>query len=164
MLLVTLFSPNAVVSRIVLSLPFADVRMPKLSDRRIEQLALAAVDACGRAYAPYSRFEVGAAILMDDGQVIAGCNVENASYGLSICAERVAAAASVAAGYRKWRGVAIASIGGVPPCGACRQFLAEFGMDTPIILVNLIDGARSVCHLSELLPSSFGADDLPKPA
>ena len=138
--------------------------MAKLSDRRIEQLALAAVDACGRAYAPYSRFEVGAAILLEDGQVIVGCNVENASYGLSLCAERSAAAAAVAAGHRKWRGVAIASVGGVPPCGACRQFLAEFGLDVPIILVNLIDGARKVCHLSDLLPSSFGPDDLPEEA
>ena len=138
--------------------------MAKLSDRRIEQLALAAVDACGRAYAPYSRFEVGAAILLEDGQVIAGCNVENASYGLSLCAERSAAAAAVAAGHRKWRGVALASVGGVPPCGACRQFLAEFGLDVPIILVNLIDGARKVCHLSDLLPSSFGPDDLPEEA
>jgi len=140
-----------------------DVCMSKLSDRRIEQLALAAVDVCGRAYAPYSKFEVGAAILMQDGQVIAGCNVENASYGLSICAERVAAAAAISAGYREWRGVAIASVGGVPPCGACRQFLAEFGLHTPVVLVNLIDGARHVCHLSELLPSSFGAGDLPRP-
>lgn len=131
-----------------------------LSERRIEQLAVAAVDVCGRAYAPYSQFEVGAAILLHDGQVIAGCNVENASYGLSLCAERSAAAAAVAAGYREWRGVAIASVGGVPPCGACRQFLAEFGIDTPIILVNLIDGARSVCNLSELLPRSFNAGDL----
>ena len=138
--------------------------MAKLSDRRIEQLALAAVDACGRAYAPYSRFKVGAAILLEDGQVIAGCNVENASYGLSLCAERSAAAAAVAAGHRKWRGVAIASVGGVPPCGACRQFLAEFGLDVPIILVNLIDGARKVCHLSDLLPSSFGPNDLPEEA
>ncbi|MGI9469835.1 MAG: cytidine deaminase [Rubripirellula sp.] len=138
--------------------------MSKLSDRRIEQLALAAVDVCGRAYAPYSQFEVGAAILMQDGQVIAGCNVENASYGLSLCAERAAAAAAVSAGYRNWRGVAIASVGGVPPCGACRQFLAEFGLNTPIILVNLIDGARTVCNLSELLPRSFGAGDLPEPA
>ena len=136
--------------------------MSQLSDRRIEQLALAAVDACGRAYAPYSKFEVGAAILMHDGQVVVGCNVENASYGLSQCAERNAAVAAVAAGYRQWRGVAIASIGGVPPCGACRQFLAEFGLDVPIILVNLIDGARSVCNLSDLLPSSFGPGDLPK--
>ncbi|MGI9441020.1 MAG: cytidine deaminase [Rubripirellula sp.] len=138
--------------------------MPKLSDRRIEQLALAAVDVCGRAYAPYSQFEVGAAILMDDGQVVVGCNVENASYGLSLCAERAAAVAAVSAGYRKWRGVAIASVGGVPPCGACRQFLAEFGLNTPIILVNLIDGARTVCNLSELLPRSFAAGDLPEPA
>ena len=107
---------------------------------------------------------MGAAILLEDGQVIAGCNVENASYGLSLCAERSAAAAAVAAGHRKWRGVAIASVGGVPPCGACRQFLAEFGLDVPIILVNLIDGARKVCHLSDLLPSSFGPGDLPAEA
>lgn len=136
----------------------------KLSDRRIEQLALAAVDVCGRAYAPYSKFEVGAAILLEDGQVMAGCNVENASYGLSLCAERAAAAAAVSAGHRKWRGIAIASVGGVPPCGACRQFLAEFGLDMPIILVNLINGARTVCNLSELLPRSFNADDLPSQA
>jgi len=134
--------------------------MASLSDQEIEQLAIAAVDARGRAYAPYSHFDVGAAILTNDGQFISGCNVENASFSLAICAERVAASAAVAAGYREWKAVAIASVGGVAPCGACRQFLAEFGLDLAIILVNLNDGSRRVCLLSQLLPDSFGGADL----
>jgi len=134
--------------------------MASLSDQEIEQLAIAAVDARGRAYAPYSHFDVGAAILTNDGQLISGCNVENASFSLAICAERVAASAAVAAGYREWKAVAIASAGGVAPCGACRQFLAEFGLDLAIILVNLNDGSRRVCLLSQLLPDSFGGADL----
>jgi len=135
--------------------------MADLSDQEIEQLALVAVDARGRAYAPHSHFDVGAAILTRDHQITPGCNVENASFGLTICAERVAASAAVAAGYREWKALAIASVGGVAPCGACRQFLAEFGLDVTIILINVTDGSRRVCQLSQLLPDAFGGPDLP---
>ena len=80
----------------------------------------------GRAYAPYSHFQVGAALLSECGTIVTGCNVENCSYGLTICAERNAATSAVTQGLMRWKAIAIATVGGVAPCGACRQFLAEF--------------------------------------
>jgi cytidine deaminase len=88
----------------------------------IDSLVRAALDVRLRAHAPYSNFQVGAALLADDGEVFIGCNIENASFSLTICAERVAAAAAVTTQNRHWRAIAIASRGGVSPCGACRQF------------------------------------------
>lgn len=120
------------------------------------QLIKAAVAACDSAYAPYSHFQVGAAVLAEDGTITTGANVENASYGLTICAERVAAAAAVAAGQRKLLAVAVASSGGASPCGACRQFLAEFGPDMDVLLVDA-DQSQNVREttLKELLPEQF---------
>ncbi len=80
---------------------------------------------------------------------------------MCLCAERVAASSAVANGYRKWRAIAIASVGGVAPCGACRQFLAEFCIDTMVIMVDIIDGTRRVRKLSQLLPDAFNASQLP---
>ncbi len=128
--------------------------------RSLERLVRSAFAARDRAYVPHSQFRVGAALLLDDDQLVTGCNVENASFSLTICAERVAAAAAVAGGYRSWRALAIASVGGVMPCGACRQFLAEFG-ETEIIGVDVTDGSRRHRWLSELLPDAFSASDLP---
>jgi cytidine deaminase len=96
-----------------------------------DELLLAARRAADAAYAPYSRFRVGAALLCDDGRVVTGCNVENAFYGLSICAERVAVFAAIALGARHFRALALSCPDGQPrqpvvPCGACRQVLAEF--------------------------------------
>lgn len=109
-----------------------------------------------RAYAPYSRFQVGAALLSQCGTIVTGCNVENCSYGLTICAERNAATSAVTQGLMRWKAIAIATIGGVAPCGACRQFLAEF---TPDMLVILIDASYktdpTIMSLAELLPHSF---------
>ena len=138
--------------------------MPELKAQEVDQLVRAAIDARDQAYAPHSHFYVGAALLMGDGEVIGGCNVENASYSLSFCAERGAAVAAVARGYRSWRGIAIASVGGVSPCGACRQFLAEFGLDLPVIMVDVIDGTRQIKKLAQLLPDAFDASDLPSHA
>lgn len=135
--------------------------MPDLKTREIELLTNAAVDARDQAYAPHSHFYVGAALLMLDGEIITGCNVENASYSLSLCAERTAASAAVTAGHRSWRAVAIASVGGVAPCGACRQFLAEFGIDIDVVLIDVIDGSRRVVKLSRLLPDAFTGSSLP---
>lgn len=108
-----------------------------------------------RAYAPYSHFRVGAALLAGDGTIYVGCNVENASYGLTICAERNAVAHAVAAGARSFVAIAIATENGVPPCGACRQVLAEFN---PQLTVILLDGAgnQRIYSLAELLPVAFG--------
>ena len=138
--------------------------MADLTTSEIGTLVRHAIDVRDHAYAPHSHFYVGAALLMFDGQVITGGNVENASYSLSLCAERVAAASAIAAGYRNWRALAIASVGGVTPCGACRQFLSEFGSDVTVILVDVIDGSKRIKKLSHLLPDAFDGSSLPSHA
>tara|TARA_B100002052_G_C15782619_1_gene552305 strand:- start:203 stop:580 length:378 start_codon:yes stop_codon:yes gene_type:complete len=120
-----------------------------------DTLIQAAIAVRERAYAPYSNFRVGSALVTPDGQLFVGCNVENASYGLAICAERAAICAAVAAGHQQFAAVAVASSGGVSPCGACRQVLMEFG-DMSVILVD-VDQEHAVRRhaLSELLPHGF---------
>ena len=134
--------------------------MTAFKSREIDRLARAATEARHQAYAPQSHCYVGAAVLLDDGEIAVGCNVENANYSLSLCAERVAAASAVARGDRSWRAIAIASVGGGTPCGACRQFLAEFGRELPVILIDVIDGKRRTKKLSELLPKAFNGSNL----
>jgi cytidine deaminase len=109
----------------------------------------------GRAHAPYSRFTVGAAVLDERGRVHVGCNVENASYGLTICAERNAIAAAVAAGARRLAAVAVAAERRAPPCGACRQVLAELGEDEMPVLLAGPRGAAERLTLGALLPRAF---------
>lgn len=125
---------------------------------RLRQEALAARE---RAYAPYSRFLVGAAVLSRSGRVYRGQNVENASYGLGVCAERTAIFAMVAAGETSIRAIAIATGADhvVGPCGACRQVIREFGPDATVALVTTT-GARATHALPELLPFDFGPRDL----
>jgi len=123
------------------------------------QLLLAAAElARENAYAPYSHFTVGAAVLSAKGRMYAGCNVENASFGLSICAERAAIFAAVGAGERHIRSLAVVSDAQAPamPCGACRQVLQEFGStpDIPIVVATT-DGAQVSATLGELLPKPF---------
>lgn len=128
-------------------------------------LVRAARAARRRAYAPYSRFPVGAAVLASSGAVIAGCNVENASYGLSICAERAAIHRAVAEGHRRLRAVAVAAADGTGqgamPCGACRQVMHEFGVRD--VIVAGPRGAPKVFRLSDLLVHPFGPLDLRPP-
>lgn len=135
--------------------------MPVIKPQEIERLVHHANEARDQAYAPHSHFYVGAALLAVDGTIWVGCNVENASYGLTICAERTAAVSSIAAGHRQWRAVAVASVGGVTPCGACRQFLAEFGTNLLVICVDVITGKQRQFTLGKLLPEAFDASDLP---
>lgn len=124
-------------------------------------LVEAALAARSRAYAPYSKFYVGAAIEATDGRVFTGCNVENASYGATHCAEQVAITKAVSEGARSFVRIAISSQTDPPavPCGICRQTLAEFCDDIEIILVNPQGGRRTV-HLSDLLPHAFRPADL----
>jgi cytidine deaminase len=125
-----------------------------------DPLISAARSAQARAYAPYSNFRVGAALESTDGAVFLGCNVENASYGLTICAERAAVCAAVSAGATGFRRAVVVSDVDPPaaPCGACRQVLAEFGLDLPIEGV----GSRTTVRwqLSDLLPAAFGPEQL----
>jgi cytidine deaminase len=132
---------------------------PEPSNLGVEQSLLAAARQVRKhAHAPYSKFLVGAALLTAEGTVIAGCNVENASYGLTMCAERVAAFSAIATGHRKF--VCIAVVADTesltPPCGACRQVLWELCGDVPVILGNLSE-ATARYMLVDLLPHPFDA-------
>lgn len=125
------------------------------NDQRTELIHLAC-EARKQAHAPYSKFLVGATLLTESGEIIGGCNVENASYGLTICAERVAFSTAIAAGHRRFLALVIATPGGHPPCGACRQFAAEFCDDLPILLVDSDQPDRvSESNLRDLLPGRF---------
>jgi len=121
-----------------------------------KRLIAAAVQARQHAYAKYSNFQVGAALQTYTGELFTGCNVENASYGLTICAERVAICSAVAAGFQKFTAIAIVTAGGMTPCGACRQFMVEFAGDLIVLIADASDLTRvKECKLSELLPDSF---------
>lgn len=126
-----------------------------LSDFEINKLLVAAKKSRELAYAPYSGFSVGSALLFGNGEIVTGCNVENASYGLSICSERNAMSTAVTSGLKLPIAVAVVGQEGkvCPPCGACRQFLSEFN---PEMYVVLEDAGKAVVYkLSELLPLQF---------
>ena len=129
--------------------------------KSLDELAQAALAARARAYAPYSRYAVGAALATRDGRVFIGANVENATYGLSVCAERAAVIAAVTAGVRDFEGLAVATQSSPPaaPCGPCLQTLAEFARALPIVMVN-DRGERRQQDLRELLPHAFRPEDL----
>ena len=124
-----------------------------------DDLIAKAMEARKKAHAPYSRFAVGAALLARSGRVYTGCNVENASYGLSICAERTAVFKAVSEDERDFEAIAVVTDKGVTPCGACRQVLMEFGEDILVIAADETGGYR-VFGLQELLPEAFNSEDL----
>lgn len=106
------------------------------------------------AHVPYSGYQVGAALLGASGLVYGGCNVENASYGLSICAERTAFVKAISEGERAFVAIVVATDDGGTPCGACRQFMAEFGLETTVILVDK-RGRQKIYTVGDLLPDAF---------
>jgi cytidine deaminase len=124
-----------------------------------EDLIAKAMGARKKAHAPYSHFTVGAALLAKSGRIYTGCNVENASYGLSICAERTAVFKAVSEGERDFEAIAVVTENGVTPCGACRQVLMEFGEDIQVIVADGAGGYR-VFGLQELLPEAFTSEHL----
>jgi cytidine deaminase len=130
-----------------------------ISDAQKKALTTAALAAREQAYAPYSHYRVGAAILLPDGEIVSGANVENSSYGLSNCAERSAVYTAVSQGARKISAVAIATENAGSPCGACRQVLVEFGGDIPVLLVDAHGQGRETT-LYTLLPDHFGPEHL----
>ena len=126
------------------------------------RLADAARQARQRAYAPYSNFTVGAAVQCADGRVFAGCNVENASYSLTMCAERVALFSAIAAGCERIEAIAIAGPGPEPisPCGACRQVLVELAPEAAVIMAG--EQTSRTRSVADLMPEAFGSDTLEK--
>ncbi len=131
----------------------------KRADIDREALIRRAAAARERSYAPYSGYKVGAALLGASGRIYVGCNVENAVYPLSVCAERVAVFKAVFEGEREFAAIAVVTANGGAPCGACRQVLREFGEDT-LVLIADDDGNWRESTVAELLPDSFSTADL----
>lgn len=126
-----------------------------------KKLVKEAEKARKKAYTPYSKFKVGAAVLSVDGKIFSGCNIENASFGLAVCAERVAIFKAISEGSTKFKAIAVIGNTDKPcsPCGACRQVISEFGEDIPLIMANL-KGDVKIKKIKELLPEAFGKNDL----
>jgi cytidine deaminase len=127
----------------------------------IDALVEAALAARENAHAPFSKFKVGAAVQDDSGRIFTGCNVENATYGLTICAERVAIFKAISEGAHKFTRVAVVADTDnlTPPCGACRQILWEFCGDVEVVMANLLGNSETV-RLEELFPRAFDASFL----
>lgn len=133
----------------------------EITDEQARQLVERAREARQKAYVPYSHFPVGAAVLTGSGRVFTGCNVENAAYGPTICAERTAVVKAVSEGEREIVAIAVVADteGPCSPCGICRQVISEFGKEIQVVMANLA-GAIRVKTIGELLPSTFDADQL----
>ncbi|HEY70085.1 MAG TPA: cytidine deaminase [Anaerolineae bacterium] len=132
----------------------------KLSDQLRNELIERALKVRRNAYAPYSKYAVGAALLADSGEIYTGSKVENSAYPVSMCAERSAIFQAVSEGERKFKAIVVATENGGSPCGSCRQVMSEFGLD---MLVLMVDEDGKVCRESSvgaLLPESFGPGDL----
>lgn len=130
-----------------------------ITNEQREALIAAACEVRQRAYVPYSHYAVGAALLAADGRIITGVNVENASYGLTICAERTAVFKMVSEGIQSFQAIAICTENGGSPCGACRQVMTEFAGDVPVYLCDARGNCRETT-LYILLPDHFGPEHL----
>ena len=131
-----------------------------ITDDLKEKLVQAAIDVRQWAYAPYSEYRVGAALLADSGEIYDGVNVENAAYPTGTCAERAAIFTAVSQGERQFSAIAVVSSNGGAPCGACRQVLAEFGLDTIVFVADDQGRIQQETTVKELLPGAFGPGDL----
>lgn len=132
----------------------------KLKDEQRQQLVEAAVQARNWAYAPYSKYAVGAALLTDSGKIYEGVNIENAAYPTTICAERVAVFKAVSEGERHFTAIAVVTSNAGTPCGSCRQVLSEFGVDTLVLIADTQGSVKQVTTVGELLPGAFLPSDL----
>jgi cytidine deaminase len=132
-----------------------------LNDENRQKMVQTALAARKWAYSPYSGYQVGAALLTASGRIYDGVNVENAAYPTGMCAERVAVFKAVSEGEQKFIAIAVATSNGGTPCGACRQVLSEFGLETVVIIVNGNGQILRETKLAELLPGAFGPEDLP---
>ena len=130
------------------------------TDAHIQILIEQARAAYANAYAPYSHYKVGAALLGDDGRIYTGCNVENAVYPLTLCAERVAIAKAVSEGVKHIKALAVVTANGGSPCGSCRQVLSEFGLDIEVILADEGEKLLQRTYVRDLLPGAFLSEDL----
>jgi len=131
-----------------------------LKDEIRDELIKRAARAQSQAYAPYSKYSVGAAVLTESGEIFDGINIENAVYPLTICAERVAIFKAVSQGYRSFQAIAVVTKNGGTPCGSCRQVMAEFGLDTIVFIADTSGKLIDTLTVDQLLPHSFGVDDL----
>lgn len=131
-----------------------------LTNDERQQLVQAAIDAQLWAYAPYSRYKVGAALLTASGKIYTGVNVENAAYPTSICAERVAVFKAVSEGERQFEAIAVVTDNGGSPCGSCRQVLSEFGLETVVLIANQDGNILQEITVGGLLPEAFTPADL----
>jgi cytidine deaminase len=134
-----------------------------LREEIAQDLVRQAIEARKRAYVPYSRFPVGASLLTRSGKIYTGCNVENASYGLTVCAERVAIWKAVSEGETEFSALAVATNIGGSPCGACRQVMAEFAPDMPVLIADL-SGQITPLSVADLLPLAFTPQHLQQAA
>ena len=134
----------------------------KLTNELRSKLIKLALDARERAYAPYSNYRVGAALITASGKFFTGCNVESAAYPTSMCAERVAVFKAVSEGEHAFAAIAVVTSNGGTPCGGCRQVLAEFGLDTLVLIADAEGNQKQEARLAELLPGAFGPGDLGK--
>ncbi len=131
-----------------------------ITDSQRDELITRAREARKQAYAPYSQYPVGAAILGSSGRIYTGVNVENAAYPTSICAERTAVFKAVSEGERSFQAVAVVTENGGSPCGSCRQVLSEFGQDIQVLIADGLGRLTFETNVSSLLPNAFGPEHL----
>ena len=131
-----------------------------LTDKKRDELVQAAIDAGANAYAPYSNYAVGAALLTESGEIFTGVNIENAAYPTAMCAERVAVFKAVSEGEHQFTAIAVVTVNGGTPCGSCRQVMAEFGLDTEVLIANVTGEILERTDVAALLPGAFLPQDL----